>query len=617
FKTYQLTREKFQAMIKEDLEVTCTLIQEIVKNAGLTMEDIDKVLLVGGSSRIPYVEENVAKITGKKLNKDADTELIVALGAALYAESLARKERQTDSETPHSTSVETNGEERNKAESADSNNAAGIAAPPILIPVPERYKHFFKKSLYEPAETVAMEIGTSFCRVSCLKDGKPTVIYSTEGQKEFPTAICFSQGQCIFGYNAKAMQYAANTVVFRDINNLARLKRNINIEGTKYPPELLYAFFIQKLKENAESYFKKGISKVLLITPAYLSHAVRKEIKKFAALAEVEVINIIDSCSARAMNYAYNQGGINSNLILCYVSGEYTEASVFSVDKGTVRLNQKLGITLNGGNDFTRAIVNYFTNEFSRLYGIDLSLNREALDRIEAASEKCKADLMNSFASNINIPNIVNTIFGMRNMFLQLTKGDYAQITANINNRIAGMCKLSDPLMKAIGSIILTGEGAVTPLLKERIQTITGLTVSAMQDSGDHGVLGGAVCLGIRDGSLKEFNIVDCSRSSLVVKTCEGGAFMLVPRNTVLPAVGGRVITVNGGIPVPSCLSILEESGSTAVPSEVVASFDPQETGLRDKKLYQLEVHIEIDTFGSMKCTVKNLDNGQIVNKEL
>ncbi|QZY56861.1 Hsp70 family protein [Crassaminicella profunda] len=83
FEEYTLKRENFEEMIQADIENTCKYIKDIVKNAGLEMKDIDKVLLVGGSTRIPYVKEMVEKTIGKKTNQDFDPELAICFGAAV------------------------------------------------------------------------------------------------------------------------------------------------------------------------------------------------------------------------------------------------------------------------------------------------------------------------------------------------------------------------------------------------------------------------------------------------------------------------------------------------------------------------------------------------------
>lgn len=83
---YKVTRAAFEQLISKDIVSSCNQIKAVVKNAGLTMEDIDRVLLVGGSTRIPYVVKMVEQTVGKKVKQDVDRDLVVSFGAALWAE---------------------------------------------------------------------------------------------------------------------------------------------------------------------------------------------------------------------------------------------------------------------------------------------------------------------------------------------------------------------------------------------------------------------------------------------------------------------------------------------------------------------------------------------------
>ncbi|MCX7750856.1 MAG: molecular chaperone DnaK [Candidatus Bipolaricaulota bacterium] len=85
-----LTRAKFEAMISDYLERTMRIVDQALEAAKLTPEEIDQVVLVGGSTRIPKVQELVAQKFGKaKVNKDLNPDEVVALGAAIQAAVLA------------------------------------------------------------------------------------------------------------------------------------------------------------------------------------------------------------------------------------------------------------------------------------------------------------------------------------------------------------------------------------------------------------------------------------------------------------------------------------------------------------------------------------------------
>lgn len=84
-----LTRAKFEELISDLVDSTLTPVRNALKDAGLKASDIDKVILVGGSTRIPKVQEIIAKELGKEPSKGVNPDEVVAMGAAIQAGVLA------------------------------------------------------------------------------------------------------------------------------------------------------------------------------------------------------------------------------------------------------------------------------------------------------------------------------------------------------------------------------------------------------------------------------------------------------------------------------------------------------------------------------------------------
>ena len=78
-----LTRAKFNEMTADLVEATMGPVRQAMKDSGLSMNDIDKILLVGGSTRIPAVQEAIQKFSGKEPFKGINPDECVAMGAAL------------------------------------------------------------------------------------------------------------------------------------------------------------------------------------------------------------------------------------------------------------------------------------------------------------------------------------------------------------------------------------------------------------------------------------------------------------------------------------------------------------------------------------------------------
>ena len=108
-----LTRAKFNELTHELVERTVPPVQKALQDAGLTYSDLTKVLLVGGSTRIPAVQERVRTLTGKEPSKNLNPDECVALGAAIQGGKLAGDKGAGDilllDVTPLSLSIETMG----------------------------------------------------------------------------------------------------------------------------------------------------------------------------------------------------------------------------------------------------------------------------------------------------------------------------------------------------------------------------------------------------------------------------------------------------------------------------------------------------------------------------
>ena len=78
-----ITRAKFNELTSDLVEKTIAPVKDCIKDAGIDVSDLDKVLLVGGSTRIPAVQDEVKKLTGRDPQKDINPDECVAIGAAI------------------------------------------------------------------------------------------------------------------------------------------------------------------------------------------------------------------------------------------------------------------------------------------------------------------------------------------------------------------------------------------------------------------------------------------------------------------------------------------------------------------------------------------------------
>jgi len=85
----KITRAKFESLVSDLIESTIATIGSVLKDAGVSKTDIKEIVMVGGSTRVPLVQEDVKKFFGKELNKSVNPDEVVALGAAIQGGVLA------------------------------------------------------------------------------------------------------------------------------------------------------------------------------------------------------------------------------------------------------------------------------------------------------------------------------------------------------------------------------------------------------------------------------------------------------------------------------------------------------------------------------------------------
>jgi molecular chaperone HscA len=110
-KELALTKEKFEELIGGLISKTITSCKNSLKDANLTVSDIDEVVMVGGSTRVPMVKESVSKFFNRKVHDSLNPDEVVALGAAVQADILAgnNKDFLLLDITPLSLGIETMG----------------------------------------------------------------------------------------------------------------------------------------------------------------------------------------------------------------------------------------------------------------------------------------------------------------------------------------------------------------------------------------------------------------------------------------------------------------------------------------------------------------------------
>ena len=146
------------------------------------------------------------------------------------------------------------------------------------------------------------------------------------------------------------------------------------------------------MKETAEAYLGKAVKEAVVTVPAYFNDAQRQATKDAGKIANLDVKRIINEPTAAALAFGLDK--TDGKIIAVYDLGGGTfDISLLEISGGVFEVKATNGDTSLGGEDFDIKIQAHLLDEFKKQYGMDISRDKLALQRVREAAEKAKIEL--------------------------------------------------------------------------------------------------------------------------------------------------------------------------------------------------------------------------------
>ena len=294
------------------------------------------------------------------------------------------------------------------------------------------------------ARAVGIDLGTTNSVVAVLEGGEPTVIANAEGSRTTPSVVAFAKnGEVLVGEVAKRQAVTNVDRTIRSVKRQMGTDWNVKIDDKKYSAQQISAFILQKLKRDAESYLGETITDAVITVPAYFSDAQRQATKEAGQIAGLNVLRIINEPTSAAL--AYHLEKENEATILVFDLGGGTfDVSLLEVGEGVVEVKATSGDNHLGGDDWDQRIVDWLVQDFKNGYGVDLSKDKMALQRLRESAEKAKIELSGSAETQINLPYITHSEQGPLHLDAKLTRAEFQKMTSDLLDRCKAPVQAGD-----------------------------------------------------------------------------------------------------------------------------------------------------------------------------